>query len=220
MNIFRRTEKNNLSRVLSYINVVGVLLLGLFLLLLLPETAGSKETGGKEVVEQPPVARKDSEEVNRMESIVEELAEQGVIVEADPERGQLRFPGKILFDLNSARLSDEGKKYLEQKIPLYLGTLLQEPFRDEIAMIVIEGHTDRTGSYPYNMKLSQERANAVFQYIYSEQFPAFAGREQAKSYVVVRASSSSVPIYHEGEYDPHQSRRVEISLQLKKEAKE
>ena len=94
MNIFRRTEKNNLSRVLSYINVVGVLLLGLFLLLLLPETAGSKETGGKEVAEQPPVARKDSEEVNRMESIVEELAEQGVIVEADPERGQLRFREK------------------------------------------------------------------------------------------------------------------------------
>ncbi len=70
------------------------------------------------------------------------------------------------------------------------------------------------------MKLSQERANAVFQYLYSEQFPPFNGKGCSQIPVLVQGAGPSIPVYTEEKYDAAQSRRVEILFQLKKEVDE
>ncbi len=82
-------------------------------------------------------------------------------MKVDAQTGSITFSSDVLFRYNSALLTSESKETLENIIPRYLGVLLQEQFRDYIAEIIIEGHTDTDGSYQSNMELSYERANAV-----------------------------------------------------------
>ena len=65
----------------------------------------------------------------------------------------------INFEYNSARVLPKSRPYLDQ-----VGEMLQLP---ELAdqSIVIEGHTDASGSASYNHQLSQQRAIAVKQYL-------------------------------------------------------
>lgn len=65
----------------------------------------------------------------------------------------------INFEYNSAKVLSNSRPYLDQ-----VAEMLQLP---ELAdqSIVIEGHTDASGSAPYNHRLSQQRALAVKQYL-------------------------------------------------------
>lgn len=63
----------------------------------------------------------------------------------------------IVFKTASAEISPEAEKILE----LAYNTLKQNP---EIE-VEIHGHTDNVGKYTYNMKLSQNRADAVKKYL-------------------------------------------------------
>jgi len=63
----------------------------------------------------------------------------------------------ILFPLNSAKLSDEGKKQLDElasKAPGAKGYLVE-----------VQGHADTAGTSAKNLALSQDRADAVVQYL-------------------------------------------------------
>ncbi len=63
----------------------------------------------------------------------------------------------ILFDYGKAKLSRKSKKVLNQAVEL----LNQIPNRS----LLIQGHTDSSGSDEHNMKLSEERAQAVYDYM-------------------------------------------------------
>ena len=49
-------------------------------------------------------------------------------------------------------------------IPVYLDVLLRDKYADYLGEIIIEGHTDSSGSYESNLKLSQDRALQVALY--------------------------------------------------------
>ncbi|MED3906196.1 flagellar motor protein MotB [Geobacillus thermodenitrificans] len=100
-------------------------------------------------------------------ALTEAFKQSNMTIEIDQQTGAIRFPGSILFESDSAEISPEGKKFLQQFIPKYMGILLQDRFQNEISSIIIEGHTDRNGTYMYNMSLSQRRAYAVLEYIYN-----------------------------------------------------
>ena len=82
-------------------------------------------------------------------------------MKVDAQTGSITFSSDVLFRYNSASLTAESKETLQNIIPMYLDVLLQDQFRDYIAEIIIEGHTDTDGGYQSNMELSYERANAV-----------------------------------------------------------
>ena len=63
----------------------------------------------------------------------------------------------ILFDYGKSNLSRKSKKTLDQAVEL----LNQIPNRT----LAIHGHTDSLGSDEHNMKLSEERAQAVYDYM-------------------------------------------------------
>ncbi len=66
----------------------------------------------------------------------------------------------IQFDYNSAEISNSSRPYVDE-----LGKMLsRDDLRNE--KIVIEGHTDASGSADYNQHLSMQRAKAVKQYLY------------------------------------------------------
>jgi outer membrane protein OmpA-like peptidoglycan-associated protein len=62
-------------------------------------------------------------------------------------------------------LFETGKSSLAKNADLYLDSLLKTVVPEKIDSIVIEGHTDNTGTIAVNQKLSYERAASVLNYI-------------------------------------------------------
>lgn len=153
-----------------------------------------------------------------IEFLNEELTAHGIAVQADLSTGAIAFESSILFDKNSMELSEEGKEFFREFLPVYLEVLLQPEFLDYIAEILIEGHTDDSGTYLYNLQLSQQRAYSVSEYFLSEDCDFLDAEtiEVLKTLVTVNGCADKDPIYLEdGTIDEEASRRVEIKFRLK-----
>lgn len=66
-----------------------------------------------------------------------------------------------LFDFNKAVLKPKFTNILDDFFPRYIELLSSEHYKGNIEEIRIEGHTDSSGTYESNMKLSQDRTRAV-----------------------------------------------------------
>ena len=143
----------------------------------------------------------------------------------DAQTGSITFSSDVLFRYNSSTLTTESKETLQEIIPMYLGVLLQDQYRDYIAEIIIEGHTDTDGGYQGNMELSYERANAVAKFCLDEMNGLSEKEiEQLQQLLTVNGRSYSNPVYETdatgattGEIDMAASRRVEIKFRLKED---
>lgn len=143
----------------------------------------------------------------------------------DSQTGSITFSSDVLFRYNSAKLTTESQKTLKAVIPAYLSVLLQDQYRDYIAEIIIEGHTDTDGDYQSNMELSYNRANSVAKFcldgkngLNEEQI------EQLQGLLTVNGRSFSDPVYKKDAWDNDTSeinmaasRRVEIKFRLKED---
>lgn len=72
----------------------------------------------------------------------------------------------VLFAYAKADLKDEGKTALNELVK----TLVK--LNPSESAIIVVGHTDRIGSESYNLKLSEQRANSVRNYLVSQGVPA------------------------------------------------
>ena len=82
--------------------------------------------------------------------------------------------------------------------------------------IIIEGHTDSSGSYESNLKLSQDRALQVA--LYCLRMPSLdrARKQQLQKILTAKGRSYADLIYNSaGVEDPEASRRVEFKFSLK-----
>jgi outer membrane protein OmpA-like peptidoglycan-associated protein len=75
----------------------------------------------------------------------------------DEETLRVNFDSDILFAVDSAILSDASKYSLDE----FARVMIDYPK----TAILIQGHTDSTGSEEYNLKLSERRADAVFNHL-------------------------------------------------------
>jgi len=106
---------------------------------------------------------------------------------------------------------------LKEFIPKYVKILLgDKEIRNEVAQIIVEGHTDDTGTYIYNLNLSQRRAFEVIKYIYEDM--EFEEKILLQEYITANGRSKMNLIYNEyGKVDREKSRRVEFKFKLKEE---
>src|SRR6478609_5800601 len=81
-------------------------------------------------------------------------------VERVGEGINVTFNSALLFKINSSTLSDSAKASLDK----VAGVFTEYPETN----ILVEGHTDDTGSDTYNMQLSEKRAEAVSDYLTSK----------------------------------------------------
>ncbi len=143
----------------------------------------------------------------------------------DSQTGSIAFSSDLLFAFDSAVLSTESQATLKEVIPKYLDVLLQDRFREYIAEIIIEGHTDTNGSYKANLQLSYDRASAVANFCLDEKNGLSKAKiSQLQDLMTVNGRSYSNPIYEKDaggnpteKVDMAASRRVEIKFRLKED---
>jgi outer membrane protein OmpA-like peptidoglycan-associated protein len=118
-------------------------------------------------------------------------------VERVGEGIKITFNSGILFKTNSADLQTQAKANVEK-----LGTILK---KYEDTNILVEGHTDSTGTEAYNQTLSERRAEAVA--LYTQAQGVAAARFTVKGY------GESQPIAPNATAEGRQlNRRVEIAI--------
>ena len=143
----------------------------------------------------------------------------------DAQTGSITFSSDVLFRYNSAALSADSRSTLQEIIPMYLDVLMQDQFKEYIAEIIIEGHTDTDGTYESNMELSYNRAYSVARFCMDSKNGLTEEKiEQLKSILTVNGRSFSQPIYvtdaqgnPTDQVDMAASRRVEIKFRLKED---
>ena len=125
-------------------------------------------------------------------------------VERVGEGINVTFSSGLMFKINSAEISDSYKDDLAAAA----GVFKNNPETN----ILVEGHTDDTGSDEVNMNLSQKRAEAVSAFLQSNGIDA--SRLQTKWY------GESQPKYaNDGEENRQKNRRVELAVYANEEMK-
>ena len=144
------------------------------------------------------------------------LTEADLKASVDANTGDIMLESTVFFDYNSNTIKQEGRDFLNRFLPVYLSVLLSDEYAEYLGEIVIEGHTDTSGSYLYNLELSQERALSVVRFCL--EMPQLTANQQALLYNILTAKgrSYSDPVYDaNGNVDMDASRRVEFKFRLK-----
>ena len=125
-------------------------------------------------------------------------------VERVGEGINVTFSSGLMFTINSAEISDSYKDDLAAAA----GVFKNNPETN----ILVEGHTDDTGSDEVNMNLSQKRAEAVSAFLQSNGIDA--SRLQTKWY------GESQPKYaNDGDENRQKNRRVELAVYANEDMK-
>lgn len=136
--------------------------------------------------------------------------ESGLNVNVDKTTGEVNMDATVLFDVDQSTISEEGKAFLREFVKVYADVALSSDYDGFLSKIVVEGHTDPTGSYDYNLSLSQARAEAVMNFCLSEESGLSAAEIQTLASLLEAVGySSDKPVLDEnGNVDNNASRRV------------
>jgi outer membrane protein OmpA-like peptidoglycan-associated protein len=155
---------------------------------------------------------------DRLPIAVLDAIEQGVgdgdAISVDPATGDVSIRDRILFDEGSAELKPQGKQFLQQFVPLYARVIFSnEQFEQQIARVVVEGHTSSKGSERNNMKLSLQRALSVADYIFSDELQ-FRAKDRFKQKLL---ASGRGEIDAKRQTDDPQDRKVVFRFQFRRQ---
>ncbi|MCW3105020.1 MAG: OmpA family protein [Bacteroidetes bacterium] len=129
---------------------------------------------------------------------------KGAKVERVGEGIRITFDSGIMFDVNSYQLKEEAKTNIKE-----LAKILQ---KYDDTNVLIEGHTDASGSDELNMKLSEQRADAVADYA---KMLGVAGARMA-----IKGYGETQPVAdNDSEAGKAKNRRVEIGIMANKKLK-
>ena len=115
------------------------------------------------------------------------------------ENNKIVIGEKIQFDLNKATIKPESDSLMEEIIKV----VKENP---QIKKVAIEGHTSSEGSDKHNLKLSDQRAKAVMDYLVKK-------GELPKEMFTAKGFGESKPIAEEStEEGKEKNRRVEFNI--------
>ena len=143
--------------------------------------------------------------------------DEGISVEINEDTGEISMDSNILFRTDSYELSDEGKEYIDDFMGAYASVILDDSLKNIISEVHFEGHTDSSGSYDYNLELSQERSDAVLEYCVGNNVTGMdeGQKTRLKEIATSKGYSYSDLVYDSsGEEDKEASRRVSIKFYI------
>jgi outer membrane protein OmpA-like peptidoglycan-associated protein len=101
------------------------------------------------------------EEIERLLGRIQEAAERQQGIRVDRNRQVIDFGDRARFDVASHTLNPEQERLLRTFVPEVLRIARDDGGRRWLKRIVVEGFTDRTGSYLFNLNLSLQRSQRV-----------------------------------------------------------
>ena len=144
------------------------------------------------------------------------LAAANLKATVDPNNGDIILDSTVFFDTAKSTIKEEGQELLNSFIPVYLDVLLREEYSDYLGEIIIEGHTDSSGSYNTNLKLSQDRALQVALYCLDMPSLTSAQKHRLQQILTAKGRSYADLVYNaDGTENAEASRRVEFKFSLK-----
>jgi outer membrane protein OmpA-like peptidoglycan-associated protein len=144
---------------------------------------------------------------NYMDKQAEEMERdlEGAEIERIGEGIKITFDSGILFDIDKATLRNASRKNLRD-----LAEILE---KYEDTNILIEGHTDNTGTDEHNLELSRQRAQSVANYL--------ATLEVDPTRFSIMGYGESQPVAtNETSEGRQQNRRVDLAVMANKELKQ
>lgn len=151
-----------------------------------------------------------------IQELSQALSANNINAKVDPITGDIVLESAVFFETASYEIKLEGQIMLNQFLPVYLSVLLDPKYSDYMGEIIIEGHTDSSGTYLRNLELSQNRALAVAKYCLSCAYLTPMQQQQFQDIMTATGRSSSDPIYDVyGNEDKDASRRVEFKFSLR-----
>ncbi len=162
---------------------------------------GAVEEEPEYIVEEPMIVEEPEPVVEEIvvpkEVVVEEVIEE-LIVAPIPEALLMGFPLEPGFEVDKYDLHPDAKVQA-------MGT--SDALKGRSGKLIIEGHTDSTGSEAYNMKLSQKRADAA-----KAEFDNYLAGEDIE--IVTEAKGETMPIADNSTIEGRRAnRRVEVRFE-------
>src|SRR5690625_4373272 len=155
---------------------------------------------------------------NAVERLYNDFGDAAAGIEVDGNTCAIVMTTEIVFAYDEAKLKKESFTFLDEFVPRYLDVLLESGYEEYVAEIIIEGHTDRSGNYLYNLELAQDRAYSVAAYVLSDDFPYRHIQEELEEKLTVNSKSyTDFRTDEVGDYSAAASRRVEFKFRLKDE---
>lgn len=136
--------------------------------------------------------------------------ENGIKATINRSTGEIALDSTVLFEVNESKISGNGKVLLREFMQVYTSVVFSDEYEDFVSKILVEGHTDTSGSYELNQQLSLERASSVMTYCLSEDC-GIAAEQISTLETMMEAVGYAYdkPVYDEnGEVDMDASRRV------------
>ena len=129
------------------------------------------------------------------------------------ENGNIVIDESLVFEFNSHTIKQDGRRFLDMLANAFANVLADPTVRQNIDVVLVQGHTDERGSIAYNRELSAKRADAVLNYMFETNNTL---EQSYGSYFASSAYSEFRPLnLGKNEAAYQQNRRIEISVVLK-----
>ena len=164
---------------------------------------------GLENIKEEDQAKALSNQEKIVDQLQERLSSAGIHANIDSDTGKTSYDSSVLFAVDSADLSADGKASMDAFLDAYVPVMMEWADAGAIDSIQVDGHTDTNGSHDYNQDLSERRAKTVADYM-------IARYPEIKKYVKTAGYAYDRPIFTpDGRVDMDASRRVEFCFTLK-----
>lgn len=152
-----------------------------------------------------------------LQALQQAFQDANIDVDINAATGEITMNNDVLFDTDQYEISEAGKQYIDEFMRIYAGVVARPDLSGSIERIMFEGHTDSSGSYDYNLELSQNRAKEVMYYCVESVSNGLDDQQRAffEEVSASRGYSFSDLVYDEdGNEDMDASRRVAIKFFL------
>ena len=103
-------------------------------------------------------------ETELVEELTGRLIKAGIPASVNQETGDILPAGILFFEAGEDTLTEEGKTFIREFLPVYLKVLMKSGYREQVGMLIIEGTADRLVPDADRLELSQRRAAQVMEY--------------------------------------------------------
>ena len=122
----------------------------------------------KKVLEEEDGNRQHQRKIAQILDALEDAARRHEGVVVDKDRGTINFGSRAEFDFGSWQLSPSQEAVLRRFVPEILELANNELGKSVLKRVVVEGYTDRKGTYLQNLNLSLLRSQRVLCALFSD----------------------------------------------------